>query len=155
MSKLKVFQWIVLAFSLFLIVIGCLSFYDGSNNSNCSNTNMHLVVIGTITVLLAVLLLFLIIHILKQSPDIISNGFCYIVVTMISFGISIGTVAILNGVDTLSLANQDGNYSLKLKIGWFIECATLSIGIFGTLWTILSLLKIYNIQPFDSVPNWI
>ncbi len=142
-----IFKWIALVFSFFLIIIGSMSICEGQQSNN-HNYDIGLISIGSITVILATILLFFIIYILKKYPDKTSWGFCYVVVLMIVFGVAIGTIAIINGVDAPTT-------QVRNTLGWVIGILATSMGITGTIWTIISLLQAYSIKPFDSLPQWV
>ena len=125
----KAFKWIALIFSFLLIIIGCLSIYD------CEKT---LILIGFLTILLASILLFFIIYILKNNP----TYWALTVLFMILFGMSIGIVAIIDGMQ----------HNL---VGWVVGGLSTTLGITSIIWTLLALFQLYKIKPFDGLPKWI
>lgn len=148
MDATKAFKWISLVFSFFLIIIGSMSIYQGETNNNNGEYNIGLIAVGTTVLILATLLLFFIIYILKKYADTTSWIFCYIIVLMIVFGVAAGTISIINGIDA-------PNSNIRNVLGWIVGIIATGMGITGMIWTILSLLQAYLVKPFDSLPKWV
>ncbi len=119
----KVFKWITLIFSFFLITIGCVSIYESET-----------ILIGFFTILLATISLFLIIYILKKNP----NYWILCVMLTNLLGICIGIISVINGVQ-------------HQAVGWFIGGLSTTIGIGSLILSLLGLFQLYEIKPFYSI----
>ncbi len=135
-----IFQWFVLFFLLILIVVGFLNFRQSSQDYE-----MNLILIGILTILIAAILVFFMIYILKTNPNDISWIYASSVNIIIVFGIIVGTISVSNGIDT-SRFNE-----LRSKLGWIIGSTTTLIGITGIIWTLIALLRTYQIKPFAQI----
>ncbi len=133
----KMFKWMAFVFAVFLIVVGSMLVYESSQNAALDTSqNIGLIVVGAIAIVLSAMLLVAMVWVENKYPRI-ALKFLYIVVVMIMFGTSVGTVSIINGVD---VPNLNG----RATLGWVLGGITTGLGVLTTLLTAFSLLVVYS-----------
>lgn len=133
----KTFKWMAFIFAIFLIVIGSMLVYESSQNpafDTAQNTN--LIAVGAVAIVLSAAMLVAMVYVENRYPRI-AIKFFYIIVVMIMFGTSVGTVAIINGVDVPNLGG-------RATLGWVLGGITTGLGVLTTLLTAFALLVVYS-----------
>lgn len=138
----KPFKWMVLFFSIYLIVIGSMLVYESSRDAQFdTTTNIPLIAIGGVAIGLSIIVLIAMVYAQHKYPSI-GLTFLYVVVTMIIFGTTVGTISIINGVDV-------PNSGSRGTLGWVFGGITAGVGVIAVLWAIFALIVTY--QPKGAI----
>lgn len=133
----KTFKWMVLVFAIYLIVIGSMLVYESSRNAEFDiDTNWGLIGVGIAALIFCGVILIAMVY-AQHKYATISLGYLYIVVIMIMFGTTVGTLSIVNGVDVPNLGSRG-------TLGWVFGGITTGVGVIATLWCIFALVVTYN-----------
>ncbi len=132
------FKYVVLAFSIFLIILGSMSVYEGQKAPIDDQTeNIGLIVIATMTLLFTILFLLLLIYVAKMDQGL-SFTKLYLSFLLIAFGIIDGAISLVCAVDF------PNNHSRGTLL-WITGAISVISGVIGTILSILFICRAYRL----------
>jgi len=118
------FKPLCLLASVFLIVAGSMLVYEAQQSVD-TQTNVGLIVVGSIALGLTGALLCFVVYASRMYNQI-PWKYIYLMVLVVIFGIVVGTLSIINGVDV-------PNDSSRNTLGWVFGAICTAMGVLATL----------------------
>lgn len=144
-KQARIFKWMTCVFAIFLIILGSMLVYECSK-SNDTTTNTGLIVVGSIGITLCTIMLIAMVYVIRKHTYV-SLKYFYVVVSLIIFGTTVGTLAIINGVDV-------PNQSSRANLGWAFGGICVAAGVIATLWSIAAIVFSYDPKLARGYAKW-
>ncbi len=137
-------KYVVLIFSIFLVVLGSMSIYEGQKSAaDDRNENISLIVISSLMLVFAILALLLLIYVSKVDTSL-SFTKLYLVFLLIAFGVIISVVAIICSIDA---PNNNGRATLL----WIMGTICVISGVIGIILSSLFIAKAYGAKGLSGL----
>ncbi len=125
---------------VFLIVVGSMLVYESQSASD-SEMNTGLIAVGGIMLFLTLVMLCALIWIVKKTD--LGLPYEYVLMVVVVFGVIVGTISIINGVDV-------PNSSSRSTLGWVFGGITTGVGVIATLIYLAHVTRPYWTNSWDK-----
>ncbi len=134
----KWFKYAALLLSIFLIILGAMSVYEGQlSPADDRNQNVGLIVVGVLTLMITGLFQIMLIYVAKEDQHL-NYLQIYMAYAITCFGIAVGAIAIVCAVD---VPNVEGRGTLL----WVMGAITVVAGVMGVLVSFMYILRSYGL----------
>lgn len=139
------FKYASLFFSIFLIVLGSMSVYEGQLSPADDRTqNVGLIIVAVLTLLITALFEMMLIYVAKEDTNLTFPQL-YMAFGIITFGIIVAVVALVCAVD---VPNVNGRGTLL----WVIGAIAVIAGVIGTILSSLYIAKSFGVKQLNRLP---
>lgn len=139
-----VFKYVSLILSVFLIVLGAMSVYEGQlPSSEDRSVNVGLIIMSTLSLILAAFFLIVLIYVAKRDQNTTFTQL-YTGLTILIFTIVVGAISLVCAVD---IPNVDYRGTLL----WVVGAITVIAGVAGVILSSLYIAKSYGVRGLEKL----